>query len=607
VLFSAPLRIALGFALATAFAWLFLSLWRRERMQPALGYWGLAHCSWAASALLFAVADLLPASLGISLANMALTLGYGLVWGGARRFAGQPAWPAGIAAGLAGWLLLSLVPGFATLLPARIIAMAAIVVAYDGATALAFRTGMRRQRLPSHPTVVFLLLAHGLVFALRGLVAALPLLPDLAPPVLQAPNTMTLLLVLSLALTAALTVALVALSREQAELASNAVLAAARDAAAAASAEKSRFLARMSHELRTPLNGVLGMAEALARDPGLLPRQRDHAETLERAGRHLLAIVNDVLDLAQVEAGRLELAPAPVRLRTVLEGALELMQPAASAKRIRLRLELAPGLPEGVLVDSLRLRQVLLNLLGNAVKFTPAEGRVVLRAAPAGPGLLRLAVEDSGPGIPAALRPRLFGEFAQGSQPEAGAGLGLAISAALTRAMGGMLDHAPGPGGQGSCFAVTLPLAEAAAPAPPPPGALPPVAPPAVGPRPLRLLVVDDARVNREVVRALLRPEGHLVEEAASGDDAIAALLRGPLPDAVLMDVNMPGMDGYQATAAIRALAGPAGRVRIIALTGDAMPEAVAAGRAAGMDGHLTKPLRRVLLLEELARLVPVG
>ncbi|WP_380068988.1 response regulator [Dankookia sp. GCM10030260] len=605
--------------MATAFAWLFLVLWRRDRAQPALGFWGTAHAAWAASALLFALAGMLPGASAIIAANMALALGYGLVWGGARRFAGRPARPAGILAGLVAFLLLSLLPGFATMLPARVVAVAVIVIAYDGATVLAFRAVPADRRLPSHGMVVGLLLTHGLVFALRALLAALPFLPEGMPPpglaaFLAAPGVAAVLLVLSLALTAALAVALVALSRERAECDSNAVLAAARDAAAAASAEKSRFLARLSHELRTPLNGVLGMAEALARDPALPRRQHDHAATLERAGRHLLAIVNDVLDLAQVEAGRLDLAPAPVGLRGLLEGTLELMQPAAAAKRIGLRLELAPGLPEAVLADSLRLRQVLLNLLGNAVKFTPEAGSVVLSATPAGPGQLCLAVVDTGPGIPDALRPRLFGEFAAGAQAEAGTGLGLAISAGLARAMGGRLDHAPGPAGQGSRFTATLPLPAAeppaaAGPAPAPdPGhvaALGPAAPPPCLPRPLRLLVVDDARVNREVVRALLRPEGHLIEEAASGDEALAALAREPLPDVVLMDVNMPGMDGFRATEAIRALAGPAARLPVIALTGDAMPETAAAGRAAGMDGHLTKPLQRAVLLAELARVVP--
>ena len=210
---------------------------------------------------------------------------------------------------------------------------------------------------------------------------------------------------------------------------------------------------------------------------------------------------------------------------------------------------------------------------------------------------------DSGPGIPAALRPRLFEEFAQGKQAGAGAGLGLAISAGLVRAMGGQLDFAPGPEGRGSAFTATLPLVAAAAPAP---AQQPPLAVPGpAAPRPLRLLVVDDAPVNRAVVRALLRPEGHVIDEAADGVAALAALQRGPLPDLVLMDVNMPGMDGFQATVAIRALAGPAARVPVIALTGDAMPEAVVAGRAAGMDGHLTKPLRRAVLLAEIERLVP--
>ena len=320
---------------------------------------------------------------------------------------------------------------FTANLPARVITIAAIVVAYDGAAAFAFLAGMRRQRLPSYAAAIGVLLAHAAVFALRGVVAAaLPM--DATGPLLPAATWTSALTILSFALTAGLTVLLVALAREQGAFASNAVLAAARDLAAAANAEKSRFLARMSHELRNPLNGVLGLAEALARDPALPPRQRDQVETLERAGRHVLAIVNDVLDLAKVEAGRLELAPVPVRLRTQLEEALELIEPAATTRRIELRLDLARDLPDGVLADPVRLRQVLLNLLGNAVKFTPEGGDVVLRAEPAGAkqagakqagaAELRLIVINSGPGIPAALRPRLFEEFAKASRPGRGPG-----------------------------------------------------------------------------------------------------------------------------------------------------------------------------------------
>ncbi|MFZ4408556.1 MAG: response regulator [Paracraurococcus sp.] len=604
MLFTAPLRVALGFALAVAFGWLFLSLWRRDRTQPALAFWAAAHGSWAVAALLFGADALQAGPLGLGAANMMNALGYGLIWGGARRFGGHPGGPFGIAAGAGAMLVLLLMPGFIEAVPARVLASGLIILTYDLAIALTFRAGMARQRLPSHPTVIGLLLAHGLVFGLRALGAGLELLGADLAPLLPPATTISVLLILSLVLTAAMTVALVALAREQAELASNAVLVAARDAAAAASAEKSRFLARMSHELRTPLNGVLGLAEALARDPALPPPQREQAATLERAGRHLLAIVNDALDLARVEAGRLQWAPAPVRLRPLLEEALELIQPAAAAKRIGLRLDPVAPLPEAVLADAVRLRQILLNLLGNAVKFTPAGGSVVLRVDQPEFGRMRLAVSDSGPGIPAALRPKLFGEFVQGEgQDAAGAGLGLAISAALARGMGGTLDHAPGPDGCGSVFTALLPLPVAEPPALP--VLVPAPAAEAPAPRPLRLLVVDDARVNRQVVRALLRPEGHEVVEAEDGPAALAALQGGPLPDAVLMDVNMPGMDGFQVTEAIRALDGPAARVPVIALTGDAMPEAVEAGRAAGMDGHLTKPLQRAVLLAELARVLP--
>ncbi|MBC4015786.1 response regulator [Siccirubricoccus deserti] len=233
------------------------------------------------------------------------------------------------------------------------------------------------------------------------------------------------------------------------------------------------------------------------------------------------------------------------------------------------------------------------------MKFTPAGGEVTLRASRAPAGALRLTVTDTGPGVPPELRDTLFGEFMQSRRASAageGTGLGLAICTALARAMGGTMQHAAGPDGRGSAFSATLPLPPARLEAPPPPAA------PA---RPLRLLVVDDVRPNQMVARALLESEGHVVTEAADGASAVEALRRGPPPDAVLMDVGMPEMDGHAATMLIRGLQGAAGRVPVIALTAYAMPEDIAASRAAGMDGHLSKPLERAVLLAELARVVP--
>jgi signal transduction histidine kinase/CheY-like chemotaxis protein/HPt (histidine-containing phosphotransfer) domain-containing protein len=396
-------------------------------------------------------------------------------------------------------------------------------------------------------------------------------------------------------------------------------LAAARDAAAAAGEAKSQFLARMSHELRTPLNGVLGFAQVLLRDPDLTQQQREQVVTLHDAGRHLLELVNGLLDLSKIEAGRLDLTLHEVAVRPLLEGCAGLLAPEVDRKRLTLALDIADGTPLAVEADPTRLRQMLLNLLSNAVKFTPAGGRVDLRAAPLADGGLRVEVQDTGPGVPPDKRHLLFEDFTQilpltGGQEGAGTGLGLAISARLAAAMGGRIGCESAPG-QGALFWVELPLREVPMPAPALslPAAAPPspaaavaatAAPPALGGpgRTLRVLVADDVAANRMVARAMLVAAGHRVDSAADGAEALAAVERDDY-DVVLMDVQMPVMDGLEATRRIRALPGQKRRVPVLAVTASALPEQVEACRAAGMDGHLAKPIDRESLLGAVARL----
>jgi len=394
----------------------------------------------------------------------------------------------------------------------------------------------------------------------------------------------------------------------------NADLAAARDAAAAAAVAKSRFLARMSHDLRTPLNGVLGLAQVLARDPALSGEQRERARTLEKAGRHAVAVANDVLDLAKIESGLFELRAQPTALVSLLEECVALFASAAAAKSVRLALRAAPGLPARVATDQTRLRQLMLNLLSNAVKFTPAGGRVDVRVLPlpdAGeaPLLVRLEVRDTGPGIPAAMRSAIFGDFVQlDPNRDSGTGLGLAIAAGIVQQMRGRIGCEPNsesaaPGG--AVFWVEVPMQPLAEEAVAPTHA---AAPQPVAAGPLHVLVADDVPANLAVARALLGSAGHTVECVTDGAEAVEALEAAavsPRPfDAVLMDVMMPGLDGLEAARRIRALPGPERRVPILAVTASAFAEDIAACREAGMDAHLAKPIEREALLAALVDLV---
>ena len=387
-------------------------------------------------------------------------------------------------------------------------------------------------------------------------------------------------------------------------------LALARDTAAAATEAKSRFLARMSHELRTPLNGVLGLAQVLARDPALSGEQRARAQTLEAAGRHLVSVANDVLDLAKVEAGRLELRLSAAELPDLLRDCTTLVRQAAVEKQVTIALDLSPALPPLVETDQTRLRQLVLNLLSNAVKFTPPGGRVELAARALGTAgadgtvPLRIEVRDTGPGVPEAERRAIFGDFVQLDHGRAGGtGLGLAIAAGIADQMGGSIGceaHAASSTGTGAIFWVELRLRVLQ------PAVGPAATPAAATHRRLHVLVADDVPANLAVARALLESAGHTAQCVSDGAMAVETLREAPAEapfDLVLMDVMMPGMDGLEATRRIRALPGPVARVPVLAVTASAFSEDIAACREAGMDAHLAKPIEREALVAMLARL----
>uniref|UniRef100_UPI00262C969C hybrid sensor histidine kinase/response regulator n=1 Tax=uncultured Azohydromonas sp. TaxID=487342 RepID=UPI00262C969C len=378
----------------------------------------------------------------------------------------------------------------------------------------------------------------------------------------------------------------------------------ARDEALAASDAKSAFLANTSHEIRTPLNAVLGML-ALLRRSGLDARQADYAAKGEAAARSLLVLLDDVLDLSKVEAGKLALEPRPFRPARLFEELGVLLQ-VPRGKPVALRLVLDPAVPPVLVGDALRLRQVLLNLGGNAVKFTPAgEVEVALRLLEQGDAAARLelSVRDTGIGIDPAQQALIFEPFTQAEASTTrrfgGTGLGLSICRRLVALMGGELrvDSAPGVGSRFHCrLDFPLPTAQQLA-------ALAEEAPPPLPERALaglRLLVAEDNATNRQVAQELLQAEGAQVVLAASGREAVEAVAAGAF-DAVLMDLQMPEMDGRAATARIRAMPGLE-RLPVIAVSANAAPADRDACLAVGMDDHVGKPFDLRQLVAVLRR-----
>jgi signal transduction histidine kinase/ActR/RegA family two-component response regulator len=383
-------------------------------------------------------------------------------------------------------------------------------------------------------------------------------------------------------------------------------LESARDHAEHASQAKSRFLAVMSHELRTPLHGVLGAADLL-RDPTLAePNRRELVETVRRGGTHLLHLINDVLDLSRIEAGRLELLDQPFDLRASLAQVMETVQPQAAAKALQCRLTVEDSVPNWLRGDEFRLKQVLINLLGNAVKFTD-RGHVAL-ALRYEPGLrqLHLHIEDTGIGIERSHQALVFDAFHQADGGEtrrhAGSGLGLTITRQLVALMHGSVALQSEPG-VGTRVTLRLPLPPCDAPAQA--AANSSLAPLSGGLAGMRVLLVDDDAVNTMIATQMLETADIVVHTACSGVDALNQLTRGGF-DLVLMDWRMPDMDGLEATRRLRA--GEAGEharhLPVVGLTANAYAEDRAACLAAGMDEVLVKPVGRMRLLQTVQQVL---
>lgn len=377
-----------------------------------------------------------------------------------------------------------------------------------------------------------------------------------------------------------------------------------------ASRGKSRFLANMSHELRTPFNGIFGMLSLLGTTP-LNTTQADYLKTANASANHLLNVLNDILDLSALEEGKISLQLAPLDVRQVIRDICDVMRPQAEQKKLDFDTDIHPDVPQWLLLDVKRLKQILFNLSNNAVKFT-SRGGVQIKVQPGTPAgsenkdfvLLDFAVEDSGIGISSDALEHLFQRFNQVhngiSNDYGGTGLGLEISQSLAQLMGGQIEVTSAKG-VGSCFTLRLRAQLAAAPLPSSARKSFQLDPPTKPERVYRILVVEDNEVNRKFVEILLKRMGYLTYFAENGSVAISRLQKQSF-DLVLMDLHMPVMNGIEATRAIRALAPPTSAIPIIALTADVMNDAHDEAVAAGVNDFVTKPVH-MNRLQEMIRL----
>lgn len=378
-------------------------------------------------------------------------------------------------------------------------------------------------------------------------------------------------------------------------------LAEARLLAEAAAVARSEFLSNMSHEIRTPLNGVMGFADMLKTTP-LSDDQAAYVQRITSASRSLLAIVNDVLDFSKIDAGRMDVEMRPFSLGAVIEEVMSLVAAARPNPHVRISCQVAEDVAAQVIGDETRVRKILINIVGNAAKFTEA-GHVRLDARLKS-GRLCLIVADTGPGIPADKLEHVFSGFSQAdssiTRRFGGTGLGLSISRSLAKLMDGDLTLISVPG-EGTNAILTLPYVPHRRSQAADATDMAPDRQVSVG---SRIMVVDDVEMNRALVKAGLAASGHHVTSFASAPDAIQSLVEGAVFDVILMDIQMPEMDGMTATRRIREMAGAASRIPIVALTANAMPSQAAECQGAGIDAYFPKPIDFKALTDLIARLL---